>query len=156
MNIPDPSVLRKAIAITTEIEKLERKLHNLLSSALETSEPASSSKKESSLENTAQGKPRRGRPPGVAEPVQGLPTDTHAEKEGTQETEEETSCELHGGLSMPAMDPDPMHESMLLVDDSGEEQLAVVPDNEACSIPQPPSVDQNSSDSKQGDMSLFA
>ena len=110
MNIPDPSTLRKAIAITTEIERLEKTLHELLKNALSKSEASLSSDTKKPSVKISKGVKRRGRPAAATEAMKVVPDAV-------------TSEMSH-------------HDSLLLVDDSGEEQLVLVSDQESCALHQ--------------------
>ena len=113
MNIPDPSTLRKAIAITTEIERLERALHELLTNALSKSEALLSSDTKKSSAKTSKEVNRRGRPAAATEAGAMKEVPAVVASEGVH------------------------HDPLLLVDDSGEEQLALVPEQQICTLDQP-------------------
>jgi len=111
MNIPDPAILRKAIAIKTELEHLEHSLHELLAEA---------SPKDSLMVSKIIEKPLHA----LTEEVAPIFNSEDEEKNSVDETT--NPQDIVGMLSSSK----PHHEHLLLVDDSGEEQLALASQEE--------------------------
>ena len=112
MNIPDPAILRKAIAIKTELEHLEHCLHELLAEA---------SPKDSLMVSKIIEKPLHA----ITEEVAPIFKCEDEEKNSVDETT--SPQDIVGMLSSSK----PHHEHLLLVDDSGEEQLALASQEES-------------------------
>ncbi|MDH4469777.1 MAG: hypothetical protein QE493_02250 [Verrucomicrobiae bacterium] len=112
MNIPDPAILRKAIAIKTELEHLEQRLHELLLEA---------SPKDSRMISKIIEKPLHTLTEEMA------PTDKKEDEEKKYSSESANPQDIVGVLSSSGID----HENLLLVDDDGNEQLALISKEEA-------------------------
>lgn len=105
MNIPDTATLRRAIAITTKIERLQEQLRTLLAgSSLTTDETATLPKSSATKKKSVRG-------------------ETQDSKESMPKT---FSTSSEPSLSLPLELEDPQAKELLLMEDGGQEQLAIV------------------------------
>jgi hypothetical protein len=111
MTIPNPVILRKAIAIKTELEQLDRQLEKLMAKA-SSQAPAKSSK-------------------ATQEPLPTSSDQSHhdVQKENEEETVAGESTAHHDVVGVLSFSK-PHEETLLLIEDDGQEQLSLAPQQE--------------------------
>ncbi|MBX9743478.1 MAG: hypothetical protein K2W99_08090 [Chthoniobacterales bacterium] len=103
MNIPDAATLRKAIAITTEIERLQERLHALLTESVI--------------------KPKQSGSKAVLK--------KQKKSQALQQAVEEQPKVVSPSIEAPSLplEPEGKNSELLLMEDDGQEQLALVSEN---------------------------